>query len=637
MELRTMELFNFRRFDRAKLNLSGRLTAIVGPNEAGKTSLLRALNYFSSGKAISAFDRSIGSEAEAMLVLTFRLTHKQCESVGVDRGSTLQVQKRQNGEFECQLTPTPDRDLSRRKKLSSKLEALDHFDAEVAHGDFSHADVHRVLPSLLQSESEWTSENVAFVQSAIAMLSGAVSLSSNVKLDKFRLELSDLLKFERSHDPNDEATSKLIGSIPKIVEFSDDRRVIELPYQLSHFKPSDKANHKPPSKPVLQLLELCGLEMSELVHLNKKGHEAAKEGRLEEANLKLKAISKGTWNQSDASLKIFVNNGQLDIMVEHGEGFEGLYKYHKFGERSDGYKQFIALQIFILKENIADAIILIDEIEHHLHYDAQADLVQMLQHENRLGRVVYTTHSLGALPEDLGNGVRHARWKHKKRRNSEVVNKFWADGLREGLSPLLFGMGATTLSFLPVRNALICEGPTELLLVPPIIREVLESKSVGFQVVPGLSNISFQGIELLDQLHKRAAFLLDGDDGGADLKKNLVNAGVAKERIFSLSMLGDVETIEDVLEETIWVEAVNRVIEDFPDLLKNEAPLETAGSSGRVKSLSAELSQHKINIAYAVLDILADEPDRTLIAPSLLENAKELAESVRSGFKIQHL
>jgi predicted ATP-dependent endonuclease of OLD family len=44
MRVVSLQLKGFRRFSRATLNLDAPLMAIVGPNQAGKTSVLAALN-----------------------------------------------------------------------------------------------------------------------------------------------------------------------------------------------------------------------------------------------------------------------------------------------------------------------------------------------------------------------------------------------------------------------------------------------------------------------------------------------------------------------------------------------------------------------------------------------------------------
>lgn len=48
----------------------------------------------------------------------------------------------------------------------------------------------------------------------------------------------------------------------------------------------------------------------------------------------------------------------------------------------------------------------IDELERHLHYEAQADIVSMFDARTDVTHVIYSTHSIGSLPHDLGRGVR---------------------------------------------------------------------------------------------------------------------------------------------------------------------------------------------------------------------------------------
>ena len=55
MKLIWVEINGYRRFEKkAKMNLDGKLIAIVGPNEAGKSSFLKALEHLNSSDAFTA-------------------------------------------------------------------------------------------------------------------------------------------------------------------------------------------------------------------------------------------------------------------------------------------------------------------------------------------------------------------------------------------------------------------------------------------------------------------------------------------------------------------------------------------------------------------------------------------------------
>ena len=78
-----------------------------------------------------------------------------------------------------------------------------------------------------------------------------------------------------------------------------------------------------------------------------------------------------------------------------------------FRERSDGLRQFVALVALAAHQpNPVPPILLIDEVETHLHYNAQADLIEVPTEQNAARQIVYTTHSAACLPQDLGLGVR---------------------------------------------------------------------------------------------------------------------------------------------------------------------------------------------------------------------------------------
>lgn len=85
-------------------------------------------------------------------------------------------------------------------------------------------------------------------------------------------------------------------------------------------------------------------------------------------------------------------------------------------------------------------VLLIDEAETHLHFDAQADLVSVLLKSVDAEQVLYSTHSPGCLPSDLGTGIRLVT-RDPEDAASLIKSDFWA-GQEPGFAPLLFAMGA---------------------------------------------------------------------------------------------------------------------------------------------------------------------------------------------------
>jgi predicted ATP-dependent endonuclease of OLD family len=200
-------------------------------------------------------------------------------------------------------------------------------------------------------------------------------------------------------------------------------------------------------------------------------------------------------------------------------------------------------------------VLLVDEAETHLHYDAQANLVDTFFSQDVAAQVIYTTHSPGCLPPDLGTGIRIVTPSKSDLESSEVRNSFWG-GPVPGFSPLLLAMGASAAAFSVTRYAVIAEGPSEMILLPSLLRSALGEDHLPYQIAPGLSEA---GIELYPELDGEAArtvFVVDGDPGGTTLRKQLETAGISKKKIRTLGAT----TLEDVLDAESYVQAVNALL-----------------------------------------------------------------------------
>jgi hypothetical protein len=118
MRLITFELFGYGRFVKAKVNVDSRLVAVLGPNEAGKSSLLRALGELNHEGGIppSALWRGdpVGPGSKLVLQALFLLDESDIEALEHLPGGRLSrwlvVSKWSTGRIDGEVLPPLERD-----------------------------------------------------------------------------------------------------------------------------------------------------------------------------------------------------------------------------------------------------------------------------------------------------------------------------------------------------------------------------------------------------------------------------------------------------------------------------------------------------------------------------------------------
>jgi predicted ATP-dependent endonuclease of OLD family len=361
------------------------------------------------------------------------------------------------------------------------------------------------------------------------------------------------------------------------------------------------------------------------------------ESILERANDRLKRRFYETWSQSNAAVRFRTDGQVLEVLVREEPIGESDARFTTIAERSDGLRQFVALVAFTaVRSSEHVPILLLDEIETHLHYDAQADLAQMLAKQEIVAKVIYTTHSMGCLPEDLGTGVRFIQSKQPESFTSRIENAFWTSN-DSGFSPLLFGMGASTLAFIPLRNAVIVEGPSDMILWPTLLREATSRPHLDFQVVPGLSKENRPGIIVLDRQAPRTAYLLDSDDGGRELHGELSSAGISEDKIFHIPDDGQRGlVIEDLIDPEIYVQAVNEEIHRSNGDTYS-FPVGRLPATSRPAAVEEWCSENGINepkkvaVAYRILE---EGVEKSVLAETYREPIRQLFENISNVLQV---
>jgi AAA ATPase domain len=469
-------------------------------------------------------------------------------------------------------------------------------------------------------------ESLEFLGALSERFSAIVDASFTKDVRDFGNNLASSVKIEGAESRVTSVAKKLAVRLPKFLFFGEEDRSLKSSYSMSEL-----TAEIPLALQNLAKVAECDLGILSSVYAADVADPKI-DTMIEKANEKLAKNFRAVWKQSAISLALSLRDQQLLIQVRNKDN-----RRTDLAQRSDGLRQFVALQCFTASKGADDMVLLIDEAEQHLHYDAQADLIQMLASQTVAPKVIYSTHSAGCLPEDLGNGVRLVLPIPDSPDWSKIENKFWHKG-GGSFSPLLIGMGASTLAFLPMRLAVVVEGEADMLLYPTMFREALDTTSLGVQFVPGLSQVSIPNLPLLNSSGKRVCYLVDGDNGGRKLEKDLVVGKIEGDRIFRLFRpKGDCE-LEDFVNSIVLTSAVNEIgrlyhrddaiilPKSMPKFGKWDHIVASCKAKG-VKPFS------KVEVAYGLLDVLDADPSLKILEPSLAEGFAKLALEIVNRVK----
>ena len=461
------------------------------------------------------------------------------------------------------LEPYPKRDLTPRKHC---LELFEKIQDDPLLASAVYRDTVKLLSS---SEDTLTHESISTLRKlGEALRNTPLNMGRDDSAELSRAQrtrdarwieaataLIDLARIEEQPNPWRQVVDVLANRIPEVALFNAPERELQSSYRI------DEVAASPP--PALRnLCSLAELDLEEVKTAAADGEAGRVERLFEVANAKLREKFRDTWRQSTVYPRLGTAADQvlrIFIATEDGE-----YTFPE--ERSDGLRWFIALHAFLGARRHRDLILLVDEAETHLHYDAQADLIDTLMNQRIARQVIYTTHSVGCLPPDLGCGIRVLLVNGDTER-SRIANSYWSitptDDEKVGYTPLLFGMGARLLALTIPRFGVITEGPSDAILMPSLLREATGLNTLPYRVAPGLAEIAGSDSSGLSRHGGKVVALADGDHAGQAIRKKLTEAGISSSSIFDLGQVREGCTLEDLVNATVLAEAINQEMETW--------------------------------------------------------------------------
>lgn len=593
MRLIKLRVKHFRRFaEEQSLDLNEDLIALVGSNEAGKSSVLTAIDLLGRGEHPGRADVTRGQDGPASISGLFVLEDEDRSLLrDIHQGpdvSHLWVELRQGEEQQIwRPEQRPTRDLGPRRRcqqLCGALEGHAALDAQystdvddpwdpqlwvdvgvhLASDDETFSDetgqslealAHRLrdLEYPPEPESEDEDSREADEAGSSDEDDGAADREAR---EAAASALVDLAAIERLPTPVRQVLDALSGRLPEVALFTGADRDLARDYVLA-----DVAAQPPPA--LANLCALATLDLADVQASIEAGRVPHVEKLFEDANRNLKERFQATWSQSKVHPRLTTPlDGILRIFI----ATDGGTSYSYPDERSDGLRWFMALHAFLAARGAREPILLVDEAETHLHYDAQADLVDALMSQRIASKVIYTTHSVGCLPPDLGCGIRVILCEQGAER-SRIVNSYWSvvpdNDDRIGYTPLLFAMGARMLALTIPRFGVIGEGPSDAILLPSLLREAVPTSRLPYRVVPGLAELAEDRVDNVHHHAGKVLCLTDDDEGGHAIRTKLIAGGVSEDTIFTLGSVAAGYTLEDLIRAELFADAVNQELQTW--------------------------------------------------------------------------
>ncbi len=347
MKLLKISVEGIGRFvDRQSINVGEKTVAIVGPNEAGKSTLLRAIASGGSKSTLDGMKNRDRTEAPVIEFLyaieesdTERLAARpECAEI-----ARVRVTWKGGSATTWQFEPHPVRSTRSRELLHVKLLELGEKTWDEDEGRMAAA-----VAIAVSESKELSAAQLETLRSAFSYV-----VEHHPDQQDLREQFEATIESESSPNPAKHAIDLLDGCEPECLMFGSEHRDLKSFYTLLELAAPT---------PALRNVAAFGLlDIGELVELVNNAQRPKAEAKLERANLELRDKFNAEWNQSGVFPRLTLDSQGLflSISTEDAE-----HSYTNLEERSDGFRAFIALRCFLASASqTPKPILLIDEVE----------------------------------------------------------------------------------------------------------------------------------------------------------------------------------------------------------------------------------------------------------------------------------
>ena len=642
------------------------LTVLVGKNESGKTTLLKALhklNPYTSepyimGKEWPRGQRREQNEKQVVCRAKFRLADQEKSDLAqiaenTTFSDTIEVSRNYAGELKIDFDGDIFSDKRHPDDINNAFNILPQLQDEF--GDLFKQRVEECIKEVKQlAHEERFSELIGLAQKHDPLLRQAVSPTEpphQIENNFISEYIAGLQQLVQTLEPLPTIQSKIHeyvrNNLPTFI-YMDDYRAFRGTAQLNEIKSNQDNNRlTEEDKTFLTILNLSGLDLNELVRLGQ-----GDEGLVEDRQYVLDDGA-GTLTET-ISNRLRQRNYEVDYRADGQRFFTFVKDDHdpaliRLEERSKGFQWFFSFDLMFMHESegtFEGCVILLDEPGLHLHPEAQKDLLLRLEHYAKGNTLLYTTHLPFMI--DLNHPTRIRVLKEQD--NGIIVTRNFAEGPPEARFVLQAALGMdASQSLLFAKRNLVVEGVNDYYILTELSNLLQQEGKKGLpedvRVTPGAGASQAVHVTTLMIGQKLSVVaLFDSDSAGRDARDKLVKNWITRYTTTDTEviLLGDAVASEGdfALEDLFPEDFMTSIVKESYDIELMRANVDEIKLQGegmfweRIKRFmkAKEIKINKGPIATRLQKKLSNMKDASELPPETREYAIELFQTIRNAF-----
>ena len=664
MKLRSFRVRNYRCIDDSGEAPVEHIKALVGKNESGKTSILKALHKFNPAtpepfNGLKEFPRRRFHEYEdkaTVVELKFSLDHDEMDELAqidprLAEVSGASVTRDYAGRYAVELLPdiqTPSPNLKGVFPLLIQLRGtIDRLDDTTLGREggvrWKLLDALSRVGTGIAEETDLSnasSSREAFIRQ-LQEIQVVLEKSTDEGSKKTIRDIVRLILNTIDWPSIDTRINKyIVERLPVFVYFENYAILsgrIHLPSFVERFIAGEL---NPEENTARMLLSFLKLDPEKLVKLGTHEGKSSQEVQeafdtralmVDRAALSVSGLLADIWQQRKARLDLAIDGEYLRLWVADADGSRV-----ELEQSSKGFQWFLSFYIVFMMESLQgkDTVLLLDEPGLHLHPAAQQDLLRVLGKLSEKNQVIYSTHSPFMIDLDHIDTISVLAETPKGTKISEPTKT--TD--KTALFPLQAALGyALSRGLYTGQYSLLVENITDLWILSTISQHFRESShgSIDDDIVitpSGGGQKSALFATMLSGQNMGVSVLLDSDVEGISVKKQLIESPIARETnvLFvndATQESGRVMELEDLLPPSLYLRFVNDAYSG--ELGKNRLGNEALAKDVQIRRyVEAELEKRGVSfsrfrVARQIMNDLPNIPF-SQFPPEFVQNMERL-------------